>query len=231
MRIRRHYYPPALIVPAMIIRQQRATMIKQQHAAQHVTVALIADDIWTSPLISNGNAKMMIIKAPVVRHTRLRPGKHKNPRLSIAPDFITGEGRPTFRAIQHDTGQNPFHRATVGNHAGAIQNVDGRMLIAPHITKCDSGNSPPGDKKSGLDHSQRLSAAEIDPRKRFYLHRFPVVRRSDRALPHLEERYLEGDNSEDPLHRQAASWHQMDWRVAAQPCFVPLLPPAIEGAA
>lgn len=97
--------PPALIVPAMIIRQQLATMMKQQHAAQHVTAALIADDIWTSPLITNGNTEMMTVEAPIVRYPRLRPGKHKNPRLSIATDFIAGESRPTFRAIQHDTGR------------------------------------------------------------------------------------------------------------------------------
>ena len=103
MRIGRYHDPPVQIIPAMIIRQQGASMMKQQHAAQHVPLTLIADDIGASPCITDSNAKMMIVEAPIVRNPRLSSGKHKNPRLSIVAHFIAGKGRPTFRAIQHNT--------------------------------------------------------------------------------------------------------------------------------
>ena len=99
MRIGCYHNPPVLIVPAMIVRQQRATVVKQQYAAQHIAITLIPDNIGTSPCIAYSNTEMMIVEAPIVRHPSLRSGKYKNPRLSIATDFIAGEGDPTFRAV------------------------------------------------------------------------------------------------------------------------------------
>ena len=138
MSIGRNYEPPVLIPAAKIIRQERPTMVKQQHSAQHIALALIADKVRTGLRIPNCDTKMVIVETPIVRNPGLRSGEHKNPRLSITTDFIAGKCRPTFRAIQHHTGQNPFHRAAFGNHAGGVQDIDGRMLIASHIAERDT---------------------------------------------------------------------------------------------
>src|SRR5262245_20598597 len=100
-------------------------MMKEQHPAQPVLTAPITNQLWMTPGIAHGNAKVMVLPTEIVRYSRLGSGKDKNPRFAIMGHFIVEKGRAAFRTVDHHAGQDSVRRSALRDRAGRIQDVHG----------------------------------------------------------------------------------------------------------
>jgi hypothetical protein len=92
------------IVPTGIVQQHCFGMIEEQHAAEHIVAAEVADEIRPRTGVTRGDAEVMVGITGILRELRLRPGESKNSRLSVIADLILDQRRTTLCTIDHDPG-------------------------------------------------------------------------------------------------------------------------------
>ena len=138
--LRGHDDPPVPVIAADIFHQQGFGVMKQQHAAQPILGASIANQFGMASGIANRNSEMMVGATHVVRHPGLRAGKDKDAGFAISAHFVFDEYGPAFWSIHHHAGENALCGSALCHGTGGVENVHGRVLVATDIAKRQSGN-------------------------------------------------------------------------------------------
>lgn len=131
-----------LIIATSIIQDHRFGMIEQEHAAEHVLSAEIPKQIGTRLCIPHRDSEMVVSEAVVFGDIGPCAGEDKNPRFAIIANLIFRERRSALGAVDNDTGKNSLGDPTSGDRADGVQDIDGRMRIAPDVSKGDSADEP-----------------------------------------------------------------------------------------
>ncbi len=138
MRVRRDENAPMLVAPADVVHDQARAVMEQQNAAEHVGLAPVAHEFRPTALIADGNSEVVIVETAIVRDAGLRTGKDEDAGLSVSAHFVLDECRTAFRAVEHDTGQNPVDRPALSNDARGIEHIHRGVLIAADIAESDT---------------------------------------------------------------------------------------------
>ena len=77
-------------------------MMEEQHAAEHVALTMVADNVRVAPWIANRNPEVVILHAAIPGHSWTRACEHENARLTVATDLVIGKCGLTLWAIQYD---------------------------------------------------------------------------------------------------------------------------------
>jgi len=126
-----------------IVENERLRLRKKEKPTQHIVSTDVVDDIWARVFVTGSYAKVMIPKAIIPPQIGLSSGKRKNSRLPVITNFIAMQRWSTVWSVNNYPGQEAFRRPTLGNGAGRIQNIQGRMLITADIAKRDTADVPP----------------------------------------------------------------------------------------
>ena len=97
--------------------------------------ANIFDEIRLASIISNGEPKVMVVKAYILSEIGSGSSKGKNSGLPIVANFIITKSRFAFWAIDYHSRQNTLCCSALRNTACGIENIHSRMLVAANIAK------------------------------------------------------------------------------------------------
>jgi hypothetical protein len=95
-----------LILAARIVDEECFRVMKEKNPAQHILPTPVSDEFRVTPRVPHRNPEMMVAATDIIGNPRLCAGKHKNPRFSVATDFVLDKCRPRLRAIYDYAGQN-----------------------------------------------------------------------------------------------------------------------------
>jgi hypothetical protein len=83
-----------LIFAARIVDEERLRVMKEENSAQHISPALVPDELRVAPRIPHRNTEMVVASADIIGDPRLCSGKYKNSRFAVATDFVLDNCRP-----------------------------------------------------------------------------------------------------------------------------------------
>jgi hypothetical protein len=134
-----------LILAARIVDEECFCVMKQKNSTQHIPPTPISDELRVASRIPYRNTEMMVAATDIIGNSRLCAGKHKNPRFSVATDFVLDKCRPRLRAINDYAGQNTLRGTALGYNTRGVEQVHRGILIASDIAKRDAGDATAWD--------------------------------------------------------------------------------------